>query len=72
MKLRAISWDGDAGRVSAAQLIACAWPGNLHPCEKEADWLDLPLGEYFYIDKNPQVTPKGKTKCMRCSVFLHL
>lgn len=64
--------DGAAGRASAAQLIACAWPGNLHPPEEEADWLDLQLGEYFYIDKNPQVIPKGKTKCLRCSTFLQL
>lgn len=63
--------EGAAGRASIAQLIACAWPGNLHPCEEEADWLDLHLGEYLCIDKTPQVIPKGKTKCFRCCTFLH-
>lgn len=64
--------DRAACRVSTAQLIACAWPGNLHPREEEADWLGLQLGEYFYIDKTPQVIPKGKPECLRCSTFLHL
>lgn len=63
---------GATGHASAARLIACAWPGNLHPGQEEADWLDLPPSEYFYIDKTPWVIPKGETKCLRRSMFLHL
>lgn len=52
---------GAGSRTSAAPLIACAWHGNLHPHEQEAQWLLLHLGEYFYTDKETQVVPKGKT-----------
>lgn len=61
--------NGAACRASAAQLIACAWPGNLHPCEEEAGWLDLQLGEYFYINKNTQAILKGKIQCLSCIHF---
>lgn len=53
--------------MSTVLLIACAQPGT-----EEADWLDLLLDAYFYIEKTPQVIPKGKTKCLRCDTHLNL
>lgn len=72
LQLRAISQHRAHSRTSAAPLIACAWRGNLHSHEEEARWLRLHLGEYFYIDKETRVVPKGKTQYWRCSTFLHL
>lgn len=49
---------GFGSRMSTAPLIACAWRGNLHPHEKEAQWLRLHLGEYFYSDKENTSCPQ--------------